>query len=131
MAKTIFLVLIRVVVSFNLLYGAICYKLAGVPFSIALFTTMSHAVHGVISQPVFRIGTGLIELIAAFFFLIPKTARLGAAIIAVYMLAGPILSHLLILGYGWAFADALATFTLPCIYLWWTRSSMHDDVHSA
>ncbi len=121
MLKRIFLIVIQVAVALNLLYGAICYKFAGVPFSIALFGTMSHAVHGIISQPVFRISAGLIEFIVAIIFLIPKTARLGATIIAVYMLVGPILSHILILGYRSAFVDALATFALPCLYLFLTR----------
>ncbi len=79
--KKILLITIRWVVSLNLLYGGICYKLAGVSFSVALFTTMSHAIHGLISEPVFRIGAGVIETASAILFLIPKTARLGAWII--------------------------------------------------
>ncbi len=112
---------IRWIVGLNLLYGAIFYKLAGVPFSVSLFTTMSNAVHGLVSQPVFRIGTGIIETVCAILFLIPKTARTGARIIVIYML-GPIFSHLLVLGCdNWGFPIALATFLLPCFYLYSTR----------
>ncbi len=121
LAKKILLIAIRILVALDLLYGAISYKLAGVPFSIALFTTMSNAVHGVVSQPVFRIGVGLIEVAGAVLFLIPRSARFGATFIAVYMLIGPILSHIFALGYGSAFVIALATFALPCVYLILTR----------
>jgi hypothetical protein len=46
MAKIVLLV-IHVLVSLNLLGAAILFKFAGVPFSVALFTKMSDAVHGV------------------------------------------------------------------------------------
>lgn len=120
MAKRVLLITIRVLVAANLLYGAIFFKFAGVPFSIALFTTMSAAFHGIVSQPVFRIGIGIVECIAAILFLFPRTARLGAAAIAIYMVP-VLLSHVFILGYGWAFVIALATFLLPCTYLVLTR----------
>jgi hypothetical protein len=120
MLKKVTLVVIKVIVSVNLLYGAIVYKFAGVPFSIALFTTMSHAVHGIVSQPVFRIGAGLFETVGPILFLIPRTARFGAAFIASYMI-GVLLSHVFVLGFGAAFADALITFLLPCLYLYMTR----------
>jgi uncharacterized membrane protein YphA (DoxX/SURF4 family) len=77
---------------------------------------MSEALHGLISQPVFRIGAGIVETVLAILILIPKTARLAAALIAVYMI-GPILSHAFVLGYGSIFVDALVTFALPCLYL--------------
>ncbi len=96
-----------------------------VPFAVALFTTMSNSVHGLIPKPVFRIGAGLIESIGAVLFLIPQTARLGAAIIAAFMV-GVILSHVFVLGYGWAFVDALGTFSLPCVYLLLTRNRPHN-----
>jgi hypothetical protein len=124
-AKKILLILIRVLVAANLFYGAICFKFAGVPFSIALFITMSAAFHGIVSQPVFRIGVGIVECIGAILFLFPRTARLGAAVIDIYMVP-VLLSHVFILGYGWAFADALATFLLPCIYLVLTRKPVRS-----
>ncbi len=69
----------------------------------------------------FRIGVGLVEVAGAVLFLIPRTARFGAAFIAVYMLIGPIVSHIFVLGYGSAFVIALVTFALPCVYLVLTR----------
>ena len=46
MGKRFALVAIRLMVSVNLLYAAILAKFAGIPQSVALFTQMSQAVHG-------------------------------------------------------------------------------------
>jgi hypothetical protein len=121
MARKDLLFAIRLLVSLNLLYTAIFLKLAGAPLSVAVFTIMSNAVHGLISQPVFRIGSGVVETVLALLFLIPRTAKYTAALIAVWMI-GPILSHILVLGYGWFFVDALAIFVLPCLYLFLARN---------
>src|SRR5258708_10728294 len=55
MGKRFALVAIRLMVSVNLLYAAILAKFAGIPQSVALFTQMSQAVHGLIPQPVNRL----------------------------------------------------------------------------
>src|ERR1700676_4238587 len=78
---------IRVLVSVNLLYAAIFLKFAGVPGSVALFTQMSKAVHGLVSQPVFRLGSGAFETVVAVLLLIPTTARLAAGLTVVWMTA--------------------------------------------
>ena len=67
MARKYVLFAIRLVVSLNLLYAAICLKFAGVPLSVAVFTAMSNAALGLISQPVFRIGSGVAETVLALF----------------------------------------------------------------
>jgi hypothetical protein len=121
MARKYLLFAIRLLVSLNLLYAAIFLKLAGAPLSVAAFTIMSNPVHGLISQPVFRIGSGVVETVLALLFLIPRMAKYAAALIAVWMIA-PILSHIFVLGYGWFFVDALAIFVLPCLYLFLTRN---------
>jgi uncharacterized membrane protein YphA (DoxX/SURF4 family) len=121
MARKILLIAIRLFVSLNLLGAAILFKLAGVPYSIALFTKMSNAVHGLISQPTFRIGSGIIEIVLALLFLIPATARFAAVLISLWMV-GAILSHIFVLGYGIFFVDALLIFALPCLYLYLTRA---------
>ena len=110
------LVAIRLMVSVNLLYAAIFAKFAGIPQSVALFTQMSQAVHGLISQPVFRLGSGVFETTVAVLFLIPKTARLGAKLVILWMTA-IILSHIFVLGYGVFFVDALVLMVLAVIYL--------------
>src|SRR6202040_254122 len=106
MGKRLPLLAIRLLVAVNLLYAAIFLKFAGVPGSVALFTQMSQAVHGLVSQPVFRLGSGVFETMMAVLFLIPKTARLGARLVILWMTA-IILSHIFVLGYGLFFFDAL------------------------
>jgi hypothetical protein len=121
MGKKLALLAIRLLVAVNLLYAAIFLKFAGVPDSVTLFTQMSQAVHGLVSQPVFRLGSGVFETIVAVLLLIPKTARLGAGLVVLWMTA-VILSHIFVLGYGWFFVDALMVMLLAVIYLLLTRS---------
>jgi hypothetical protein len=85
---------------------------------------MSQAVHGLVSQPVFRLGSGLFETVVAVLFLIPKTAKLGAGLTVVWMTA-VILSHIFVLGYGWFFVDALMVMVLAVIHLLLTRRQSH------
>jgi len=120
MGKRPALLAIRVLVSVNLLYAAIFLKFAGVPDSVTLFNQMSQAVHGLISQPVFRLGSGAFETVIAVLLLIPKTAKLGARLIVVWM-TPVILSHIFVLGYGPFFVDALMVMMLAVIYLSLTR----------
>jgi len=124
MGKRLGLVAIRLMVSVNLLYAAIFAKFAGIPQSVALFTQMSQAVHGLISQPVFRLGSGVFETTVAVLFLIPKTARLGAKLVILWMTA-ILLSHIFVLGYGVFFVDALVLMVLAVSYLLLTRRQSH------
>src|SRR5246127_3461643 len=124
MRKRLALQAVRLLVSANLLYAAIFLKFAGVPGSVTLFTQMSQAVHGLVSQPVFRLGSGLFETVVAVLLLIPKTARLGAGLTAMYMTA-VLLSHIFVLGYGWFFVDALMVMVLAAIFLLVTRMHSH------
>src|SRR5882724_4208121 len=118
------LLAIRPLVSVNLLYAAIFLKFVGAPGSVALFDRMSQAVHGLVSQPVFRLGSGAFETVVAVLLLIPKAARFGAGLIVVWMTA-VILSHIFVLGYGWFFVDALMVMLLAVIYLSLTRRLSH------
>ena len=127
MGKKFGLVAIRLLVSVNLLYAAVFAKFAGVPQSVALFTQMSQVVHGLISQPVFRLGSGVFETMVAVLFLIPKTARLGARLVILWMTA-IILSHVFVLGYGLFFVDALVLMVLAVSYLLLTRRHSHWGV---
>ncbi len=120
MGKRLALLVIRLLVSVNLLYAAIFLKFAGVPDAVSLFTQMSQAVHGLVSQPVFRLGSGVFETVVAVLLLIPKTARLGAGLTTVWMTA-VVLSHIFVLGYDWFFVDALMVMVLAVIYLLLTR----------
>ena len=124
MVKRLALLVIRVLVSVNLLYAAIFLKFAAVPGSVNVFTQMSQTVHGLVSQPVFRLGSGAFETVVAILLLIPKTARLAAGLTVVWM-TGVILSHIFVLGYGWFFVDALMVMVLAVIYLLLTRRQSH------
>ena len=114
----------RMFVSVNLLYAAIFLKFAGVPDSVTLFTQMSEVVHGLVSQPVFRLRSGVFETVVAVLLLIPKTARLGAGLTVVWMTA-VIFSHIFVLGYGLFFVDAFMVMVLAVIYLLLTRGQSH------
>jgi putative oxidoreductase len=124
MGKRLALLAIRLLLSVNLLYAAIFLKFAGVPGSVILFTQMSQAVHGLVSQPVLRLGSGAVETVVAILLLIPKTARLAAGLTVVWMTA-VILSHIFVLGYGWFLVDALMLILLAVIYLLLTRRQSH------
>ena len=124
MGKRFGLLAIRLLVSVNLLYAAIFMKFAGVSGAVALFTQMSQAVHGLVSQPVFRLGSGVFETMVAVLLLLPKTARLGAGLTVVWMTA-VILSHIFVLGYGWFFVDALMLMVLAVIYVSLTGRHSH------
>jgi hypothetical protein len=124
MGKRLALLAIRLLVAVNLLYAAIFLKFAGVPDSVTLFTQMSRTFHGLVSQPVFRVGSGVFETVMAVLLLIPKTARLGARLTVVWMTA-VVLSHIFVLGYGWFFVDAVMVMLLAVIYLLLTRRQSH------
>src|SRR5216684_1709548 len=124
MGKKFGLVAIRLMVSVNPLYSTNFAKFAGVPPSVAMFTQMSQAVHGLISPPVFGLGSGVFETMVAVLFLIPKTARLGARLVILWMTA-IILSHIFVLGYGLFFVDALVLTLLAVSYLLLTRRQSH------
>jgi hypothetical protein len=125
MNKRLALLVIRLLISANLLYAALFLKLAGVPGSVALFTQMSDAVHGLISQPVFRLGSGVFEIGVAILLLIQRAARFGAELTVAWMTA-VILSHVFVLGYGWFFVDAFILMALASIYILLTRGQLHQ-----
>ena len=124
LAKRLALIAVRLLVSVNLFYAAIFLKFAAVPGSVALFTQMSQVAHGLVSQPVFRLGSGAFETVLATLLLIPKTARLGAGLVVAWMTA-VILSHIFVLGFGPFFVDALIVMMLALVYLFLTRRHTH------
>jgi putative oxidoreductase len=82
--------LILRIVAALILLQTLFFKFTGAPESVWIFTQL-----GV--EPWGRIGSGVIELIAAVLLLIPRTAWVGA-LIALGVMSGAILSHLFILG---------------------------------
>ena len=120
MGKRLALLAVRLLISVNLLYAAIFLKFEGVPDSVTLFRRMSQVVHGWLSEPVFRLGSGVFETFVAVLLLMPKTARTTAGLVVAWMTA-VILSHIFVLGYGWFFMDALIVLVLAVVYLMLTR----------
>ena len=66
------------------------FKLTAAPESVYIFSTLG-------MEPWGRIGTALVELVAVFLLLVPRTAVLGA-ILALGVMGGAIASHLTKLG---------------------------------
>src|SRR4051794_13638895 len=73
-----------------ILLQTLFFKFTAAPESVYIFTKVG-------AEPWGRIGSGVVELIAAILFLLPRTAWLGAGI-AIGVMAGAIVSHLTVLG---------------------------------
>ncbi len=78
------------VVAAVILLQTLFFKFTAAPESVYIFTKVG-------AEPWGRIGSGVVELIAAILFLLPRTAWLGAGI-AIGVMAGAIVSHLTVLG---------------------------------
>lgn len=89
MYKKIFIWVLRLVVAIILLQ-TLFFKFTGAPESVYIFETLG-------IEPYGRIGSGIVELIASIFILIPRTTLLGA-IIGLGTMTGAILSHVTKLG---------------------------------
>lgn len=75
------------------------FKFLGKPESVELFTTLtSKALGNGELEALARIGTGMVELVAAILLLLPKFTFKGALLTAGTM-AGALVSHLLFLGF--------------------------------
>lgn len=74
----------------GILFQTLYFKFTGHPESVELFTKL-----GV--EPWGRIGTGVMELITGILLLVPATVFYGA-LLGVGLMAGAILSHLMVLG---------------------------------
>lgn len=98
-----------------ILLQTLFFKFTAAPESVYIFTRV-HA------EPWGRIGSGLVELIAAVLILIPRTIWAGA-LLALGVMAGAIVSHLTVLGIevmgdgGLLFALALIVFCTSAVAL--------------
>lgn len=79
-----------------LLAQTLFFKFSGAKESVYIFSTLGHQV-GLPLEPWGRIGTGVIELIAAVLLLIPRTVIYGA-LLSLGVISGAIVSHLAFLG---------------------------------
>lgn len=114
----------RIVVAVILLQ-TLFFKFTGAEESKYIFTTLMGAEYEALG----RIGSGIVELIAAILILIPKTAWLGA-LLALGTITGAIFSHLTLLGIavkddgGLLFALAVLVFILSALVLLTQRNKL-------
>jgi uncharacterized membrane protein YphA (DoxX/SURF4 family) len=81
---------VRIVVA-GILLQTLFFKFTGAKESVYIFTTLG-------AEPWGRIGSGVVELIASIFLLIPRTAAFGA-ILVLGTACGAIFAHLTKLGF--------------------------------
>ena len=112
--KTVATWLLRLVAA-GILLQTLFFKFSAAPESVYIFTKVG-------MEPWGRIGSGVVELIAAVLLLIPKTTWLGA-LLAIGVMSGAIFFHLTTLGIevqgdgGLLFAYALIVFICSLVLL--------------
>jgi uncharacterized membrane protein YphA (DoxX/SURF4 family) len=105
-----------------ILLQTLYFKFTGAEESVYIFSTLG-------MEPYGRIGSGVVELIAAILILIPRTTLLGALMGAGVML-GAIFSHLFVLGInvqndgGELFVLAIITFLCCIALIYWNKSKI-------
>ena len=105
-----------------ILLQTLFFKFTAAPESVYIFTKVG-------LEPWGRIGSGVVELIAAILLFVPRLHWLGATI-AIGVLAGAILSHLTVLGIavmddgGLLFLLALITVACCAVVLFLERRSI-------
>jgi hypothetical protein len=99
----------------GILLQTLFFKFTGAAESVYIFSTLG-------AEPWGRIGSGVIELIAAILLLTPATVTIGA-VLALGVMAGAILSHVTVLGIevhsdgGLLFFLAIVVFTASAAIL--------------
>ena len=105
-----------------ILLQVVFFKFTGAAESIGLFEQLG-------AEPWGRIGTGLVELVAAGLILRSRTAALGA-VLSVGLMVGAIGTHLTVLGIevggdgGALFTMALITFAAATVVAWIRRHNL-------
>ncbi len=106
----------------GILLQTLFFKFTGAAESVYIFSTLG-------AEPWGRIGSGVVELIAALLLLFPATITMGA-ILALGVIAGAIVSHLTVLGVevqgdgGLLFFLALAVFVSSVAILFLRRGDI-------
>lgn len=107
------------IVAAVILLQTLFFKFTAAPESVYIFTKVG-------LEPWGRIGSGVVELIAAILLLIPRVTWVGA-LIAMGVIAGAIMSHLTVLGIvvmddgGLLFILAVATAICSAVVLYINR----------
>ena len=99
----------------GILHQTLFCKFTGAAESVYIFSTLG-------AEPWGRLGSGVVELIAAILLLVPATTTIGAAV-ALAVITGAIMSHLTVLGIevqgdgGLLFGLALTVFAASALIL--------------
>jgi putative oxidoreductase len=110
------------VVAAAILLQTLFFKFSGAEESVYIFTTLG-------AEPAGRIGSGIVELIAAILLLVPASIPFGAALTMAVM-SGALVSHLTILGIevkgdgGVLFGLAVTVFVSAAIVLYLRRAEL-------
>jgi len=106
----------------GILLQTLFFKFTGAEESVYIFSTVGRFLNIAGVEPWGRIGSGVLELIASLLLIVPATASVGA-ILTMGVMAGAILSHIVILGIdvkgdgGLLFVLALTAFIGSAIVL--------------
>ena len=113
----------------GILLQTLFFKFTGAEESVYIFSAVGRFLNIAGVEPWGRIGSGVVELVASLLLLVPSTASIGA-IVAMGVMGGAIVSHLVILGIevkgdgGLLFGLALAVFIGSAIVLILRRSQI-------
>jgi uncharacterized membrane protein YphA (DoxX/SURF4 family) len=124
MKNTAFIWIIKLI-AVIILVQTLFFKFTGAEESVYIFTKL-----GV--EPIGRIGSGVVELIASILILIPRTTLLGA-LLAMGTMMGALVSHLFVLGIevqndgGTLFTLAIITL-ICCLILVYNQKSKIPDL---
>jgi len=107
-----------------ILLQTLFFKFSGAQESVYIFTTLG-------IEPYGRIGSGVVELIASVFILIPRTTLIGA-LLGFGTMLGAVFSHIFVLGIeieqdgGTLFTLAVVTLTCCLILIYNQRHKIPD-----
>jgi hypothetical protein len=113
----------------GILLQTLFFKFTGAEESVYIFSTLGRFLGLAGVEPWGRIGSGIIELIASLLLMVPATVSIGA-LVAMGVMSGAIVSHLVVLGIevkgdgGLLFGLALAAFAGSVLVLVLRRSQL-------
>ena len=81
----------------GILLQTLFFKFTGAEESVYIFSTVGRFLNIAGVEPWGRIGSGVLELVASLLLIVPATASIGA-ILTMGVMAGAILSHVVVLG---------------------------------
>jgi hypothetical protein len=117
------------VVVAGILLQTLFFKFTGAEESVFIFSTLGRFIGLASVEPWGRIGSGVVELVASVLLIMPATVSIGA-LVAMGVMAGAIVSHVVVLGIevkgdgGLLFGLALAAFAGSVLVLVLRRSPL-------